>query len=48
MNETIFEQIESFASILKLDLSAVEFAQLADDQELSETGMEAVRAVLPI
>ena len=45
MNETIFEQIESFASALKLDLSAEEFAQFADDQELSETGMEAVRAV---
>ena len=45
MNETIFEQVESFASVLKLDLSAEEFAQFAEDQELSETGMEAVRAV---
>lgn len=45
MNETIFEQIESFASALKLDLSAEEFAQFAEDQELSESGMDAVRAV---
>ena len=27
MNETIFEQVESFASVLKLDFSAEEFAQ---------------------
>ena len=45
MNETIFEQVEAFASVLKLDLSAEEFVQFAEDQELSEAGMEAVRAV---
>ena len=45
MNETIFEQVEVFASVLKLDLSAEEFAQFAEDQELSESGMDAVRAV---
>ena len=45
MNETIFEQVEAFASVLKLDLSAEEFAQFAKDQELSESGMDAVRAV---
>ena len=45
MNETFFEQVESFASILKLDLSAEEYAQFAEDQEFSESGMEAVRAV---
>ena len=45
MNETIFEQVESFGSVLKLDFSAEEFAQFAEDQELSETGLEAVRAV---
>ena len=44
MNETIFEQVEVFASVLKLDLSAEEFAQFAEGQELSEAGMEAVRA----
>ena len=43
MNETIFEQVEAFASVLKLDLSAEEFAQFAEDQELSEAGMEAVQ-----
>lgn len=45
MNETIFEQVEAFASVLKLDLSAEEFAQFAEDQELSEGGMAAVQAV---
>lgn len=45
MNETIFEQIEHFASVLKLDLSAEEFTQFAEEHELSESGMEAVRAV---
>lgn len=46
MNETIFEQVESFASVLKLDLSAEEFAQFAEDQELSETGMLAKQALI--
>ena len=32
MNETIFEQVESFASVLKLDFSAEEFAQLLSQQ----------------
>lgn len=45
MNETIFEQVESFASILKLDFSAEEFAQFAEDRALSEAGMEAVRVI---
>ena len=45
MNETIFEQVESFASVLKLDLSAKEFAQFAEDQEFSEAGRDAVREV---
>lgn len=45
MNKIIFEQVESFASVLKLDLSAEEFAQFAEEHELSEAGMEAVRAV---
>lgn len=45
MSETIFEQVEAAASLLKLDFSAEEFARLAEDQELSEAGMGAVRAV---
>ena len=45
MNETIFEQVEAFASVLKLDLSAEEFAQFAEDQELSEAEMEATKVL---
>lgn len=46
MKETIFEQVASAASVLKLDLSAEEFALFAEDRELSEAGMEAVQALL--
>ena len=45
MKETIFEQVAAAASVLKLDLSAEEFALLAEDQEFSETGLEAVQAL---
>lgn len=45
MNGTIFEQVEQFATVLKLDLTAEEFAHFAEDQELPEAGMEAVRAI---
>ena len=41
MKETIFEQVATAASVLKLDLSAEEFALFAEDQEFSETGLEA-------
>lgn len=43
MKETIFEQVASAASVLKLDLSAEEFALFAEDREFSEAGMEAVQ-----
>ena len=43
MKETIFEQVAAAASVLKLDLSAEEFALFAEDQEFSETGLEAVQ-----
>lgn len=43
MKETIFEQVATAASVLKLDLSAEEFALFAEDQEFSETGLEAVQ-----
>lgn len=43
MKETIFEQVAAAASVLKLDLSSEEFALFAEDQELSEAGMEAVQ-----
>ena len=46
MKETIFEQVAAAASALKLDLSAEEFALFAEDQELSEAGMEAVQELL--
>ena len=36
MKETIFEQVASAASVLKLDLSAEEFALFAEDREFSE------------
>ena len=45
MKETIFEQVATAASVLKLDLSAEEFALFAEDQEFSETGLEAVQAL---
>lgn len=41
MKETIFEQVATAASVLKLDLSAEEFALFAEDQEFSETGVVA-------
>ena len=46
MKETIFEQVAAAASALRLDLSAEEFALFAEDQELSEAGMEAVQELL--
>ena len=46
MKETIFEQVASSASVLKLDLSAEEFALFAEDREFSEAGMEAVQMLL--
>ena len=36
MKETIFEQVASAASVLKLDLSAEEFALFAEDREFSK------------
>ena len=47
MKETIFEQVAAAASVLKLDLSAEEFALLAEDQEFSETGLETVQTLFP-
>lgn len=43
MKETIFEQVAAAASVLKLDLSSEEFTLFAEDQELSESGLEAVQ-----
>ena len=46
--ETIFEQVATAASVLKLDLSAEEFALFAEDQEFSETGLEAVQMLFSL
>ena len=46
MKETIFEQVASSASVLKLDFSAEEFALFAEDREFSAAGMEAVQMLL--
>ena len=45
MNETAFETIASAASALKLDFSSEEFAGFAEDHDLSEDAIEAVRAI---
>ena len=45
MNETAFETIASAASVLKLDFSSEEFAGFAEDHDLSEDAIEAVRAI---
>lgn len=46
MKETIFEQVAAAVSVLKLDLSAEEFALFAENREFSEAGMEAVQMLL--
>ena len=45
MNETAFEAIEQAAFVLKLDFSSEEFSGFAEDQNLSEDTIEAVRDV---
>ena len=45
MNENAFETIASAASVLKLDFSSEEFAGFAEDHDLSEDAIEAVRSV---
>lgn len=46
MKETIFEWVAAAASVLKLDLSAEEFALFAEDRKFSEASMEAVQMLL--
>lgn len=48
MKKIIFEQVASAASVLKLELSAEEFALFAEDREFSEAEMEAVQMLLGI
>ena len=46
MNDSVFETVEKSSQILKLDFSSTEFARLAEEQELTETQIEAVGTVL--
>ena len=45
MTETAFEQIAAAASVLRLDFSSEEFANFAEERELSENAIEAIQAV---
>ena len=36
MNDSVFETVEKNSQVLKLDLSSIEFARLAEKQEFSE------------
>ena len=45
MNDSVFEVVEKSSQVLKLDFSSVEFAKLAEEQELTEAQIEAVGMV---
>ena len=45
MNDSVFEIVEKSSQILKLDFSSVEFARLAEEQELTEAQIQAVGMV---
>ena len=45
MNDSVFEIVEKSSQILKLDFSSIEFAKLAEEQELSEAQIQAVGMV---
>lgn len=45
MNETVFEAVETSASLLKLDITARELASFAERREFTEREMEAIRDV---
>lgn len=45
MNESVFELVEKSSQILKIDFSSVEFAKLAEEQDLSEEQIRAVGVV---
>ncbi len=45
MNESVFEAVEKSSQILKLDFSSIEFAKLAEEQELTEAQIQAVGMV---
>ena len=41
MNESVFEIVEKSSQVLKLDFSSIEFAKLAEEQELTEAQIQA-------
>ena len=45
MNDSIFETIQKSNQILKLDFSSIEFAKLAEEQNLTEAQIQAVGMV---
>ena len=45
MTDSVFETVEKSSQILKLDFSSVEFARLAEEQELTEAQIQAVGLV---
>ena len=45
MSESVFELVEKSSQILKIDFSSVEFAKLAEEQDLSEEQIRAVGVV---
>ena len=42
MNDTVFEAVEKSSRILRLDFSSIEFAKLVEEQDFSETQIQAV------
>ena len=45
MNDSVFETVEKSSQVLRLDFSSVEFAKLAEQQELTEAQIQAVATV---
>ena len=45
MNDSVFETVEKSSQVLRLDFSSVEFAKLAEEQDLSEKQIHAVGVV---
>ena len=45
MNDSVFETVEKSSQVLRLDFSSVEFAKLAEEQELTEAQIQAVATV---
>ena len=45
MNDSVFEIVEKSSQILKLDFSSIEFAKLAEEQEMTEAQIQAVGMV---